>query len=192
MRYCQGRFIADLGRHECNRSLDHERRRPLHLTTPSEQHVGVQVVTTRHHRHRSSRLKCLRNDPPLVIRRPSSSTPAVTPDCRPLLTLQHRHRPSCPLALSGHDHRATLHANIPEPLTARPGGPHRRDTNHATGRRQIYPPRCKVLIVGHGLSKLPDFRLESPRARAFTVVSVAVSACVKLDSDGKARQCRRR
>jgi hypothetical protein len=125
----RARLNGDLGRHECNRSLDHERRRPLHLSTPGEQHVGVQVVATRDNRHRSARLKCLRNDPSLVIRRPSPSPPAITPLSGVPAILQRRHRLSCPLALSGHDHRATLHANIREPLTPRPGGPHRRDTS---------------------------------------------------------------
>jgi hypothetical protein len=80
-----------------------------------EQHVGVQVVTARDDRHRSARCKCLRNDPPLILRRPSPSPPAVTLSRRSPLSVQHRHQLSCPLALSGHDHRATLNANILEP-----------------------------------------------------------------------------
>jgi hypothetical protein len=49
-------------------------RRPIttELPAPSEQHVGVYVVTTRDQRYRDTRLETLLYDPLLLLKRPTS------------------------------------------------------------------------------------------------------------------------
>ena len=90
-----------------------------------EQHIGVQTITARHLGNGCAGRKALRDDPLLLISRPSPS-----PALAAIRALPHpglRHLRCATLSISGHDRRVHIIALSPlAPLSL--GGPRRRST----------------------------------------------------------------
>jgi transposase len=74
-----------------------------HLATPSENEVGVDVVSSRNIGDRRTFFLAFFDNPTLLLKRPVSTSP--------IAAAARNHR-WCPLSDSGHDHRATLARSI--------------------------------------------------------------------------------